>query len=184
MPLSEGKFGFDDYVRHVMEFIEILGPDTHVVATCQAAPPAMVAAAMLARDKPEFKPATLTLMGGPVDTRVNPGALGKTNEACRIAWPSGEPMQIRHAVTGMRRVPGNAARLQLAFIDHHPSGPSPAQFDRSTEPGRPGADDHSICRVRCRWHCDDRPVGHGRPIHVLIGRPEAAAALAHTAAEQ
>jgi poly(3-hydroxybutyrate) depolymerase len=111
VPLSEGKFGFDDYVRHVMEFIEILGPDTHVVATCQAAPPAMVAAAMLARDKPEFKPATLTLMGGPVDTRVNPGALGKITEYMPLGL-----MRKTNIHKIPRGYPGSGRRVYPGFI--------------------------------------------------------------------
>lgn len=77
VPLSEGEFGFDDYVDHLIAFMEKLGPGTHLVATCQAAPPAMVAAAILAKRNPACQPATLTLMGGPVDTRVNPGAINK-----------------------------------------------------------------------------------------------------------
>ena len=75
VPLSDGDFGFDDYVSYVMQFLETLGPDTHVVATCQAAPPAMVAAAIMEERKSRFAPASLTLMGGPVDTRLAPNNL-------------------------------------------------------------------------------------------------------------
>jgi poly(3-hydroxybutyrate) depolymerase len=77
VPLEAGDFGFDDYTEYLMKFMEVLGPGTHMVATCQAAPPAMVATAMLAKRQPELVPASLTLMGGPVDTRVNPGMLNK-----------------------------------------------------------------------------------------------------------
>lgn len=77
VPPEDGEFGFDDYVDHLIHFLEVLGPGTHVVATCQAAPPAMVAVAELARSNPDLVPPTLTLMGGPVDTRVNPGSINK-----------------------------------------------------------------------------------------------------------
>lgn len=77
VPLSAGDFGFDDYAEYLMTFLEHLGPGTHVVATCQAAPPAMVAAAMMASRKSDAVPATLTLMGGPIDTRVSPNVLTK-----------------------------------------------------------------------------------------------------------
>ena len=70
VPLSEGDFGLDDYTSYVMQFLETLGPGTHVVATCQAAPPSMVATAMMEAQGSPFAPATLTLMGGPVDTRL------------------------------------------------------------------------------------------------------------------
>jgi poly(3-hydroxybutyrate) depolymerase len=75
VPLDAGEFGFDDYVEHLIRFLETLGPDTHVVATCQAAPPAMVAAAVMAMRKSPSVPASLTLMGGPVDTRLSPNNL-------------------------------------------------------------------------------------------------------------
>lgn len=72
-----GKFGFDEYVAHLIEFLEVMGPGTHLVATCQAAPPAMVAAAVLAKRNPDCVPASLTLMGGPIDTRVSPIFINK-----------------------------------------------------------------------------------------------------------
>ena len=77
VPADAGDFTFDGYVGHVIKFIEELGPGTHVVATCQAAPPAMVAASVLAKRNPALTPATLTLMGGPVDTRVSPIGVNK-----------------------------------------------------------------------------------------------------------
>jgi len=80
VPPEAGEFGFDDYVEYLIQFMETLGPGTHMVATCQAAPPAMVAAAVLAERKSDCVPATLTLMGGPVDTRINGGLLGKATE--------------------------------------------------------------------------------------------------------
>ena len=77
VPVEAGKFGFDEYVEHLIKFIEVMGPGVHMVATCQAAPPAMVACAVLAQRNPELVPASLTLMGGPVDTRVSPIGINK-----------------------------------------------------------------------------------------------------------
>lgn len=77
VPAEAGEFGFDDYVAHLIECMEVLGPGTHLVATCQAAPPAMVAAAVLAKHNPDCIPASLTLMGGPIDTRVSPIFINK-----------------------------------------------------------------------------------------------------------
>ena len=70
VPLSEGDFGLDDYIEYVMTFLETLGPGTHVVATCQAAPPSMVATAVMEAKGSPCSPASLTLMGGPVDPRL------------------------------------------------------------------------------------------------------------------
>src|ERR1700712_4910980 len=84
VPLASGDFGFDDYVSYLIEFLEVLGPGTHLVATCQAAPPAMIAAAVLATRNPELVPASLTLMAGPVDTRVNPVLINKITNVVPI----------------------------------------------------------------------------------------------------
>ncbi|MDN5862871.1 MAG: polyhydroxyalkanoate depolymerase, partial [Salinisphaera sp.] len=75
VPLAEGPFGFDEYVSYVIEFLETLGPQTHVFAICQAAVPALVAAAVMSRDDNPCRPHSLTLMAGPVDIRVNPNGL-------------------------------------------------------------------------------------------------------------
>lgn len=80
VPAEAGEFGFDDYVEYLIQFMETLGPGTHMVATCQAAPPAMVAAAVMAERKSKCVPASLTLMGGPIDTRIGGGLLGKATE--------------------------------------------------------------------------------------------------------
>lgn len=110
VPLSAGDFGFDDYVEYLMTFMEKLGPGTHLVATCQAAPPAMVAAALLRKHKPHLAPATLTLMGGPVDTRVSPGALNKL--AGKIPLKLFEKNNI-HTVPG--GFPGKGRRVYPGF---------------------------------------------------------------------
>ena len=80
VPPSAGDFGLDDYVAYLIEFMRTLGPGTHMVATCQAAPPALMAAAILAESEPELVPASLTLMAGPVDTRVNKGLINKVTD--------------------------------------------------------------------------------------------------------
>lgn len=80
VPLSEGDFGLDDYVAYLIAFMEKLGPRTHIVATCQAAPPALMAAAILAEQNPALVPASLTLMAGPMDTRINKGFINKVTD--------------------------------------------------------------------------------------------------------
>jgi poly(3-hydroxybutyrate) depolymerase len=72
VPLSAGTFSFDDYVTYLMEFITFLGPDTHVIAVCQPCVPAMVALAVMSAEKDRNLPSSLTLMGGPIDVRINP----------------------------------------------------------------------------------------------------------------
>lgn len=72
IPVSRGKFDVEDYTLYLADFIRHLGPDTHVVAVCQPVPLALAATAWLAHEAPEAQPATLTLIGGPVDPDAAP----------------------------------------------------------------------------------------------------------------
>jgi poly(3-hydroxybutyrate) depolymerase len=67
IPVSAGKFDVEDYTLYLVEFMRHLGPDLHVIAICQPAPLALAATAYLAEEEPEAQPASLTLIGGPVD---------------------------------------------------------------------------------------------------------------------
>jgi poly(3-hydroxybutyrate) depolymerase len=111
VPAEEGPFGFDDYVRHLIEFLEVMGPGTHLVATCQAAPPAMVAAAVLAKRNPECVPASLTLMGGPVDTRVNPIFINKIADKIPL-----RAFQRNNIHTIPKGYPGSGRRVYPGFF--------------------------------------------------------------------
>lgn len=72
VPLSDGNFDLDDYVDYIADFCRYLGPDVHVIAVCQPSVPALAAAALMAEAKDPRQPRSLTLMGGPIDTRVSP----------------------------------------------------------------------------------------------------------------
>ena len=72
IPVSTGKFDIEDYTSYLIEFIEYLGPDTHVIAVCQPAPLALAATAYIAEKNPESQPSTLTLIGGPIDPDATP----------------------------------------------------------------------------------------------------------------
>jgi len=67
IPVSMGKFDVEDYTLYLAEFMRHLGPDTHVIAVCQPAPLALAATALLAEREPDAQPASLTLIGGPID---------------------------------------------------------------------------------------------------------------------
>lgn len=70
VPASAGEFGFDDYVSYLKEFVAHIGSDVHMIAVCQPTVPSLAAAARLADEKSPAQPASLTLMGGPVDVRA------------------------------------------------------------------------------------------------------------------
>ena len=72
VPLGKGNFDLDDYIDYIVEFCRYLGPDLHVIAVCQPSVPVMAAAALMAQAQDPRQPKSLTLMGGPIDTRVNP----------------------------------------------------------------------------------------------------------------
>ena len=70
--LLHGKFDLDDFIDHIIDFLHVLGPGAHVVAVCQPSVPVLAAAALMAQDNDPAQPRSMTLMGGPIDTRVNP----------------------------------------------------------------------------------------------------------------
>ncbi|MBS0519940.1 MAG: polyhydroxyalkanoate depolymerase [Proteobacteria bacterium] len=72
VPLSRGNFDLDDYVDYVIDFCRYLGPDVHVMAVCQPSVPVLAAAALMAQANDPRQPRSLTLMGGPIDTRISP----------------------------------------------------------------------------------------------------------------
>lgn len=72
VPLSDGRFGTDDYVDYLIRFLEHLGPGAHAVAVCQPCAALLVAVAAMAMDGNPATPRSMTLMAGPVDTRINP----------------------------------------------------------------------------------------------------------------
>ncbi|MDF0487435.1 polyhydroxyalkanoate depolymerase [Sphingomonas sp. H39-1-10] len=75
VPMSDGAFGFEDYVDYVIAFLEAIGPDTHMLAVCQPSVPCYAAACVMSADKNPCRPKTLTMMGGPIDTREAPTAV-------------------------------------------------------------------------------------------------------------
>ncbi|HQT77520.1 MAG TPA: polyhydroxyalkanoate depolymerase, partial [Rhodopila sp.] len=72
VPLSAGRFGFDEYVDHLIRFMEVIGEGGHMIAVCQPAVAALAATAVMAETHNRAQPRSLTLMAGPIDTRINP----------------------------------------------------------------------------------------------------------------
>ncbi|MET0245761.1 MAG: polyhydroxyalkanoate depolymerase [Sphingomonas sp.] len=86
VPLSEGRFDLDDYVDYLVEFLEVMGPGAHMLAVCQPSVPAYAVAALMSADKHPCRPKTLTMMGGPVDTREAPTAVNLLATERPFAW--------------------------------------------------------------------------------------------------
>lgn len=72
VPLAEGEFDLDDYIDYVIEFLQFLGPNVHVIAVCQPGPAVLAATSVMSKHEDAAVPASLTLMGSPIDTRLSP----------------------------------------------------------------------------------------------------------------
>jgi poly(3-hydroxybutyrate) depolymerase len=86
VPLSDGRFDLDDYVDYVIDMLRHLGPDTHVMAVCQPSVPVLSAVSVMEARGDPCAPASMTLMGGPIDTRRNPTAVNLLAEKKGIEW--------------------------------------------------------------------------------------------------
>ena len=109
VPVEAGRFGFDEYVEHVIRFLERIGPGAHVVAICQPAVQALAAAAVMAEQGNPAVPASMTLMAGPIDTRVNPTKVNALATSKPIGWFEKNLIATvpkRHKGAGRRVYPG------------------------------------------------------------------------------
>jgi poly(3-hydroxybutyrate) depolymerase len=86
VPLADGTFDFNDYIDYLIEFMGVVGPGAHMLAVCQPAVPAFAAAALMNRANDPATPLTLTLMGGPIDTREAPTSVDDLATERPYAW--------------------------------------------------------------------------------------------------
>ena len=110
-PLSAGRFGFDDYVEHLIQFLEIIGPGAHVVAVCQPCVATLVAAAVMAQTNNPAQPRSMTLMAGPIDCRVNPTKVNELATSKPIAW-----FEQNLIASVPMRYPGAFRRVYPGFV--------------------------------------------------------------------
>ena len=86
VPLAAGRFGTDEYVDYLIRFLEEIGPGAHTVAVCQPCAALLVAVAAMAMDGNKSTPRSMTLMAGPVDTRINPTKVNELSTAKPLSW--------------------------------------------------------------------------------------------------
>jgi poly(3-hydroxybutyrate) depolymerase len=86
VPVTAGQFDLDNYIDYIIDIFHELGPDTHVMAVCQPSVPVLAAVALMEARRDRYLPATMTLMGGPIDTRRNPTAVNLLAEARGVDW--------------------------------------------------------------------------------------------------
>ena len=86
VPASSGHFDLDDYIDYIIEMIHELGPDVNIMAVCQPAVPALAAVAIMEANDDPLVPNSMTLMGGPIDTRINPTAVNQLAQEKPLEW--------------------------------------------------------------------------------------------------
>ncbi len=84
--LADGRFGFDDYIDYVIRFLRHLGPGSHAVAVCQPCVQLLSAVAIMAATDDPCQPRSMTLMAGPIDTRINPTTVNNLAKERGIDW--------------------------------------------------------------------------------------------------
>ncbi|MBA4164346.1 MAG: polyhydroxyalkanoate depolymerase [Erythrobacter sp.] len=86
VPLADGRFDLDDYIDYLIAFLEHIGPGAHMMAVCQPSVPAFAATAIMNRHRHPAAPQTLTMMGGPIDTRCSPTTVNDLAMERPIEW--------------------------------------------------------------------------------------------------
>ncbi|MDE2007541.1 MAG: polyhydroxyalkanoate depolymerase [Rhodospirillales bacterium] len=129
--LHEGRFGMDEFIAHIMRFLRAIGPGAHIVAVCQPAVAVLAAVALLAQEGDPAQPSSMTLMAGPIDTRVNPTKVNQLAAERGIEWfdrnligvvPWRYPGAWRHVYPGFMQLAAfmsmNLERHVGAHFDH------------------------------------------------------------------
>ena len=86
VPLVAGRFGLDEYIEHVMQFMGALGPGAHLMAICQPCVAALAAVALMSEEENPATPSSMTLMAGPIDCRIAPTEVNRLATDKPIAW--------------------------------------------------------------------------------------------------
>ena len=113
VPLSAGRFGLDEYVAYAIEFMQLLGPDTHVMAVCQPTVPVLAAVSLMSANDDAAVPKSLTLMGGPIDPRESPTQVNTLATDHDLSWF--EDNLIHVVPTGFK---GAGRRVYPGFLQH------------------------------------------------------------------
>ncbi|MDY3330970.1 MAG: polyhydroxyalkanoate depolymerase [Pelistega sp.] len=113
VPMSEGAFHLDDYVQYVIDFIHHLGPNTHVVSVCQPTVPVLAAVSLMASHKDPIQVKSMTMMGGPLDTRESPTSVNGLASKKSYTWFE---TQLIHRVPS--RYPGHGRPVYPGFLQH------------------------------------------------------------------
>lgn len=128
VPLAAGKFDLNDYIDYLIEFMRKMGPDLHTMAVCQPSVPLMAAVARMSQTGDPCAPRTMTLMGGPIDTRKAPTEVNRLAKERDISWfesnvitrvPFNYPGFMRRVYPGFLQLSGFMSMNMDRHIDAH-----------------------------------------------------------------
>jgi poly(3-hydroxybutyrate) depolymerase len=128
VPTSGESFDLDDYIDHLVEALHVIGPGTHVLAVCQPAVPVLAAVSLMNADRDAFAPASMTLIGGPIDTREAPTAVNTFAKEHDMDWflrhtihtvPFGNPGFGRRVYPGFLQLAGFMAMNLDRHVEAH-----------------------------------------------------------------
>jgi poly(3-hydroxybutyrate) depolymerase len=111
VPLSEGGFDLDDYIDYLISFLEEIGPGAHMLAVCQPSVPCYAATALMNASNHPCTPRTLTMMGGPIDTREAPTAVNTLATQRPHSW-----FEQNVIATVPMQYPGSGRQVYPGFL--------------------------------------------------------------------
>ena len=137
IPALVGGFDLDDFIDHIIDFIRWIGTNTHVIAVCQPSVPVLAAAARMAAMDDPCRPASITLMGGPIDTRRNPTQVNELAQSREHRVVRAERDRARALAEPGLPAPG-LSRLHPAHRLHadEPRAPCRGAQDAVCQPGQ------------------------------------------------
>jgi poly(3-hydroxybutyrate) depolymerase len=128
VPLAHGPFHLDDYIEYVIEFVRLLGPDVHLISVCQPTVPVLAAVSLMASAKDAKLPRSMTMMGGPIDSRKSPTAVNALAQRKNYQWfennvifkvPSAYPGYLRKVYPGFLQHAGFVAMNPDRHLNSH-----------------------------------------------------------------
>jgi poly(3-hydroxybutyrate) depolymerase len=128
IPIAHGPFHLDDYVEYVMEFIRLLGPDLHVISVCQPTVPVLAAVSLMASSDDPKLPKSMTMMGGPIDSRRSPTEVTALADRKNFEWfennvifkvPTAHPGYLRRVYPGFLQHAGFVAMNPDRHLNSH-----------------------------------------------------------------
>jgi len=128
VPLDAGRFGLDEYIGHLIDFLEVIGPGAHAIAVCQPCPATLSAVAIMSEENHPALPRSLTLMAGPVDTRISPTVVNELARSKPLEWfednvitrvPFRYPGAMRKVYPGFIQVSAFVSMNLPRHVDQH-----------------------------------------------------------------